>query len=100
MSNRLFDPELAVGPSYSEPAPGATKQWRLTFMATDRSLFHHAVALATCDSEYEARKTQKEFEEGKLQYNLRDVNGNYVPLYAVTGEYAVTQTYSSFNKEK
>ncbi len=89
MSNRLLHPE---------PAPGATQKLRLTFMATDRSLFNHAVALATCDSEYEAVKTQKEFEDGKLHYNLRDVNGNHVPIYEVPGEYAVTQTYSSFNK--
>lgn len=81
-----------------EPAPDATKQWRLTFMANDRSRFRHVVALATCSSEYEIRRTQKEFEEGKCPYNLRDVDDNYISIYEVPGTYTVTQTYSSFNK--
>lgn len=89
MSNRLLHPE---------PAPGATQKWNLTFLATDRSRFRHAVCLTTCNSEEEARKTQREFEERKHMRNLRDVNGNYVSIYEVPGEYAVTQTYSSFNK--
>lgn len=82
----------------SQPAPGATREWHVTFWPEDTQLFPSAYVVAICKSKNEALSVQGDFKEGKTLHYINSRHGIPSNVQTLPGEYTVEQTMSSFNK--
>ena len=89
MSNRMLRPQTA---------PGATKEWHVTFWPENTQQFPSAYVVSICKTKKDALSVQGDFREKKVAHDIYDRTGTPVNVQTLPGEYTVEEEMSSFNK--